>query len=88
MAGIHARRRAVAVAVLAAVVAVAIVLATAGSSPQGPPDAAARLVPADVLAYVHVSTDGGRDAVRRALALARRFPAYRALRGQLLARLT
>jgi hypothetical protein len=67
---------------------VAIVLATSGGGAAAPPDEAARLVPAGTLAYVHVSTDAGRDAVRRALALAGRFPAFRSLRAGLVARLT
>src|SRR5436305_2000448 len=58
-----------------------------GSEP-GPPDDAAKLVPADALAYVGFSTDTGRGGVRGALALARRFPAFASLRDGLLRRLT
>ncbi|MDX6640219.1 MAG: hypothetical protein QOF12_1230 [Solirubrobacteraceae bacterium] len=86
--GIHARRRAVAAAALAGVAIVAIVLATSGGGAAAPPDEAARLVPAGTLAYVRVATDVGRDGVRRALALAGRFPAFRSLRAGLVARLT
>lgn len=88
--GIHARRRALAagaVGVLVLLVAAWI----AGGSPgdrSGPPDAAAKLVPAGALAYVHVSTDGSRESVRRGMALAARFPAVATLRTGLLARLT
>lgn len=87
---IHERRRAIAAVVVVMVVVVLVVaLAAAGSGgASGPPDAAARLVPADALAYVHVSTDPGRGGVRRATALARRFPDFSSLDGGLLRRLT
>ena len=73
------RRRAALVAVLIAVVAavavaLAVVLSAAGTVP--PATGAAGVVPADVLAYVHLSTDSGRPAVRQAQALGRRFPDY------------
>jgi len=51
---------------------------------NGPAEGAAKLVPADALAYVHLSTDEGRAATRRAGALARRFPSYGRLRDRLL----
>jgi hypothetical protein len=73
------RRRAVAaLVVLAVVVAAAVALASGGGSSGGPAPAtgAAAVVPADALLYVHLSTDGGRPAVRRALALAERFPDF------------
>jgi hypothetical protein len=57
--------------IAAAAVAVALVL---GSGDQPPATGAARLVPADALIYVHVSTDVRRPAVKRAISLARRFP--------------
>jgi Protein of unknown function (DUF3352) len=62
----------------ALVVAIAVlVVALAGGSGASPPaTGAARLVPADALAYVNVSLDRGRPAVGRALALAGRFPDY------------
>jgi hypothetical protein len=47
-----------------------------GSGEAPPATGAAEVVPADVLAYAHLSTDSGRPAVRRAQALARRFPDY------------
>jgi hypothetical protein len=48
-------------------------------APTGPPDdQAAALVPADALAYINLSLDRGRPAVRRSLALARRLPALAA----------
>jgi hypothetical protein len=40
-----------------------------------------------VLAWVHVSTDRGRDGVQRALGLAKRFPSYGRLQDALLTRL-
>lgn len=88
--GIHARRRALAAGALAVLVLLVAAWIAGGSAggPGGPPDAAAELVPADALAYVHVSTDGRRDGVRRAVALATRFPAFATLRTGLLARLT
>ncbi|MBX5440997.1 MAG: DUF3352 domain-containing protein [Solirubrobacteraceae bacterium] len=83
------RRRlvAAAAAVLAAVALAAGILVAAGGS--GPPIAtgAARLVPADALVYVHLSTDGDRDAVRDGERLGERFPAWEGLRDAVLARL-
>jgi hypothetical protein len=68
---------------LAAVVAallvlvVAVVAALAGGSGEPPPaTGAAAIVPGNALAYVHLSTDPSRPAVKRALALARLFPDY------------
>jgi hypothetical protein len=82
--GIHARRRAIAAAALVAVVVVA-----AGRGGESPPaDRAAALVPDSALAYVHLSTDGSRAGVRRALDLAKRFPSYRGIRTAVLRRLT
>ena len=60
-------------AIVAAVVAVALVLGP-GNNP--PATGAAKVVPADALLYVHLSTDQRRSAVRSALSLARRFPGY------------
>ena len=70
-------RRLVATLAVAVVGLVALAVALATSlRPGEPPPAtgAAVLVPGDALAYVHLSTDRGRPAVRRALALAGRFP--------------
>ena len=58
------------------IAAAAVALALSGSGEAPPATGAAEVVPADVLAYVHLSTDGSRPAVRRAEALARRFPDY------------
>ena len=65
-----------AVAVLVAVVVLIAVLLTGGSGEVPPATGAARLVPADALAYVNLSIDGKRPAVKRALALAGRLPGY------------
>jgi hypothetical protein len=72
-------RRRIAVAgglLLIVLVAVAAALMVFGSGEAPPATGAAEVVPADVLAYVHLSTDPGRPAVRRAQTLARRFGAY------------
>lgn len=66
-------------------VAAALVLGGGGSDAHGgpPADAAARLVPADALVYVHLSTDRDREATRRAADLASRFPSWPRLRDSL-----
>jgi hypothetical protein len=68
---------AVAAVVVAAVIALAVAIGGGGSD-GGPPPAtgAAAIVPADALAYVHLSTDDARPGVKHALALAARFPDY------------
>ncbi len=72
------RRRLLALAVLGVVLAVAsagwFILQGSGTPP--PATGAARIVPADVLAYVHLSTDPSRPAVQAAGRLADRFPGY------------
>ncbi len=60
-------------AAIVAAVALALVL-TSGETP--PATGAAQVVPGDALLYVHLSTDPGRSAVKRAVSLARRFPDY------------
>jgi hypothetical protein len=80
-------RAAAAVALLVVLAVVAVVLASGGGSSSPPADDAARLVPADALVYVHLSTDTGRDATARALKLAKRFPSFGRLRSALLRRL-
>jgi hypothetical protein len=74
------------VVVLIAAAAVALALSGAGEAP--PATGAAEVVPADVLAYVHLSTDGSRPAVRQAEALARRFPDYPLVYAAVINRLT
>ncbi len=72
------RRRLLALAVLGVVLALAsagcFILQGSGTPP--PATGAARVVPADVLAYVHLSTDPSRPAVQAARRLADRFPGY------------
>lgn len=73
-----ARRRALIAAllgsVLGCVLLATVVLGDLGGGPGTPPAGAASAVPADALAYVHVSIDRGRPEVRRALALLARLP--------------
>ncbi|HUZ27977.1 MAG TPA: DUF3352 domain-containing protein [Solirubrobacteraceae bacterium] len=71
--------------IVAAAVAVALVL---GSGDQPPATGAARLVPADALIYVHLSTDVHRPAVKRAISLARRFPDFPLLSGAIQSQLS
>ena len=86
----HARRRlALAGAVLGLVLATAVVLVLALGSPGEMPPAtgAATIVPADALAYVHLSTDPSRPAVARARSIAGRFPDWPLLQTAALNRL-
>ncbi len=57
------------------------------ASSTAPADAAMRLVPADALVALHLSTDTGRPAVRRAGRLVGRLPSWPRLRDDLLSRL-
>jgi hypothetical protein len=83
-----ARRRTLAGLLALAVLAVAAVLLVGrGGSGDAPAAAAAQLVPSDALVYVHVSTDTSRPAVKRAQALAAKFPSYGRLRDSILRRL-
>ncbi len=70
------RRAALAAAVVAALITILVVVLLSGSGVVPPATGAAQVVPADALAYVHLSTDPGRPAVRQAETLARRFPDY------------
>ncbi|HEV3053753.1 MAG TPA: DUF3352 domain-containing protein [Solirubrobacteraceae bacterium] len=83
------RARLALAAVLLAVVAgvAAAVAVTGGPSEPAPATGAAAVVPADALAYVHLSTDGSRPAVKRALALAAQFPDLPLLAERLASRL-
>lgn len=65
---------------LAVVAGGAVAAVTLLRSAGAPADRAARLVPADALAYVHVSTDPGRGEDRRLLRQLSGFPAVAALR--------
>lgn len=68
------------VAGIVAGVVVALVLLGGGDDAPPPASQTAKLVPASALVYVHLSTDEGRDATARALALAQRFPGWAGLR--------
>ena len=70
------RRLALAGASVCVLVAVVVAVLLSGSGPVPPATGAARVVPADVLGYVHLSTDPGRPAVRGGEALARKFPDF------------
>ncbi len=72
------RRRLVALAILGVLLTLASAgwFILAGSGTEPPATGAARVVPADVLAYIHVSTDQSRPAVQAARRLADRFPGY------------
>ena len=70
------RRGALAAAGVAVLISIVAVLLLSGSGAVPPATGAAQVVPADVLAYVHLSTDPSRPAVRQAEAVARRFPGY------------
>jgi len=87
-----ARRRALAAAIVAGIVVVVVVLLVGGGGGGGTnapiAGGAAKLVPDDALVWVHVSTDGDRNAVRRARSAAARFPSYDRLRSNVLQRLS
>jgi Protein of unknown function (DUF3352) len=72
-------------AVLVALIAFAAASGRGGGS--GPATGAASVVPGDALAYVNVSIDSSRSAVKQALALAERFPDYPLASTALLTRL-
>jgi Protein of unknown function (DUF3352) len=82
-----ARRPQVLVALaLVAVLALAAGLVCAGGGgEEAPPDDAARLAPADALAYVHLSTDPDRPADRRLARFAAALPTVTRLRDQIVA---
>lgn len=61
---------------------------TSSSGAQPPATGAAAVVPANALAYVHVSTDPKRAAVRDALAVGPRFPTYPLIAAGVISRLT
>jgi hypothetical protein len=77
-------------AALAAVIVVVLIVALGvpgGAGEPPPATGAATVVPAYALAYVHLSTDGARPAVKRAEALAARFPDYPLLTAAVISRL-
>jgi hypothetical protein len=59
-----------------AAVAVVLALLGCGSGSSAPASGAAKVIPADALAFVSLSVDPGRPAIQQALKLARRFPDY------------
>jgi hypothetical protein len=84
------KRVAIGVAVGMVVVLAVAVLALAGGGgggKQAPASAAAKLVPADALVYVHLSTDPDRAQTRDAAKVAEGFPSYAALRDGIVSRL-
>jgi hypothetical protein len=77
---------------LLVLVVVALVLLLTGGDAGGtkgapPASGAAKLVPADALVYVHLSTDRDRSETRAAAEVAQAFPSWRALRDGIVARL-
>jgi hypothetical protein len=76
---------AIVIAIAAGLAAFALALR---SGDQPPATGAATVVPANVLAYVHVSTDPSRPGVKHALAVAGRLPDYGLFSAEVIARLT
>jgi hypothetical protein len=58
------------------VAAILVIVLAGGSGAAAPETGAAAIVPSDALAYINVSLDRGRPAVRQALAIGARFPDY------------
>src|SRR5690348_6132211 len=86
---VHRRRRLVAslAALLLIALAVALPAVLFGSSgPKPPATGAASVVPADALAYVHLSTDQSRAPVTQAAALDRRLPGFYSLSNSVVGR--
>lgn len=88
------RRRVVAAGAAVAMVVVVLVVAVIaiagggdGGSAKPPASAAARLVPADALVYVHLSTDTGRTQTRDAAKVVEAFPSFTSLRDGIVSRL-
>jgi hypothetical protein len=79
----------VAVAVVVVLVVAVIALAGGGgdAGAKPPASAAARLVPADALVYVHLSTDADRAQTRDAAKVASSFPSWKTLRDGIVSRL-
>ncbi|MGZ4185255.1 MAG: DUF3352 domain-containing protein [Solirubrobacteraceae bacterium] len=78
----HRRRRLVASLMALVLIALAVALPAVlfgSSGPTPPATGAASVVPADALAYVHLSTDQGRPQVTQATALDRRLPGFYSL---------
>ncbi len=77
------RKHLVAVAALAALALAAVLVCARGDG--DPADAAARLVPASALVYVHLSTDPGREPDSRLARFASALPAIERLRDRIAA---
>jgi hypothetical protein len=75
---------AAAVLLLAAIVAFAL----SGTGQDLPATGAASIVPSDALAYINLSIDSSRPAVRQEMALIKRFPSYPLASAAVLTRLT
>jgi len=87
---VHRRRRLLAslAALLLIALAIALAVVLSGSGGTTPPAiGAASVVPADALAYVHLSTDQSRAPVSQAVALDRRLPGFYSLTSSLVDRL-
>jgi Protein of unknown function (DUF3352) len=78
-------RALVALAALALLALAGGLVCAGGGGDEAPPDDAAELVPADALAYVHLSTDPDRAEDRRLLRLAAALPTLTRLRDQVVA---
>jgi hypothetical protein len=65
-----------AVAAVVVIVLVVLIASSGGQAVTPPATGAASVVPSDVLAYIHLSTDDSRAPVKSALALLGRFPGY------------
>ena len=74
--------------VLLAVVAVVLLTGSGDGDGVPPATAATRLVPADALVYVHLSTDTDRDGTTAAEKLAQRFPGFERVRADIVRQLT
>lgn len=87
---IHRRRRLIAslaaLLLIALAIAVTALLSDSGGAPP-PATGAASVVPADALAYVHLSTDQSRGPVTQAVALDRRLPGFYSLTTSVIDRL-
>jgi hypothetical protein len=87
---IHRRRRLIAslaaLLLIALAIAVTALLSDSGGAPP-PATGAAAVVPADALAYVHLSTDQSRGPVTQAVALDRRLPGFYSLTTSVIDRL-
>jgi hypothetical protein len=83
-------RALLALALGALALGIVVAASRSGGADEGAPPAtgAAAVVPADALAYIHLSIDPGRLGVKRALALAARLPGFPLLGSALSARLS